>query len=116
MNDSIFIQLYLDEDVDILVGTLLEARGFTVITTRDAGQISKSDDEQLAYAIAENKTLLTHNRVDFEALAKTYFAEGKTHQGIIIATRHSPYEIIRRLLIILNNVTADEMNNQLVYI
>ena len=30
--------------------------------------------------------------------------------------RRSPYEIVRRLLIILNHVTADEMENQLRYI
>jgi len=36
--------------------------------------------------------------------------------GIIIATRNPPYEIVRRLLLILNQVTADEMQDQLRYI
>jgi hypothetical protein len=49
-------------------------------------------------------------------LAQTYFASGQTHYGIIIAVRHPPYEIVRRLLLILNQVTADEMQNQLRYI
>jgi hypothetical protein len=35
---------------------------------------------------------------------------------IIIAVRRSPYEIVRRLLAILNHVPADEMKNQLRYI
>ena len=32
------------------------------------------------------------------------------------AVRHPPYEIVRRLLLILNQVTADEMQDQLRYI
>ena len=69
-----------------------------------------------AYAVRENKILLTHNRVDFERLAQEYFATERSHNGIIIAVRNSPYEIIRRLLIVLNQVTADEMKNQVRYI
>jgi len=34
--DQIFIELYLDEDVDVLVSRKLEAHGFSVLTTRDA--------------------------------------------------------------------------------
>jgi len=36
--------------------------------------------------------------------------------GIIIAVRRPPYEIVRRLSLILNQVTADEIQNQLRYI
>ena len=50
---KLFIELYLDEDVDALVADLVRARGFTATTTRDAGNLNKDDDEQLAYA-AEN--------------------------------------------------------------
>ena len=30
--NTLFIELYLDEDVDVLVATLLGARGFTALT------------------------------------------------------------------------------------
>lgn len=113
---NLFIELYLDEDVSVLVADLVRARGFITSTTRAAGQLHASDADQLAYAVSQHQTLLTHNRADFEALAQTYFATGQTHYGIIIAVRHSPYEIVRRLLLILNQVTADEMHNQLRYI
>jgi hypothetical protein len=112
----IFIEPYLDEDVSILVDDLVRARGFTTLTTREAGQLHASDAAQLAYAASQRKTLLAHNRADFEALAQAYCATGQTHSGIIIAVRHPPYEIVRRLLLILNHVTADEMQNQLRYI
>jgi predicted nuclease of predicted toxin-antitoxin system len=112
----LFIELYLDEDVDVLVADLLRARGFQAIATQQAGQVGKNDVEQLAYAVSHQKTLLTHNRTHVEALAQQYFDAGQTHYGIIIAVRRSPYEIVRRLLTILNQVTADEMKNQLRYI
>jgi hypothetical protein len=41
----LFIELYLDEDVDVLVAELLRAYGFVAITARDAGQRQKSDAE-----------------------------------------------------------------------
>ena len=113
---SRFIELYLDEDVNVLVADLIRARGFTAITTREAGQLQNSDASQLAYAVGQRKTFLTHNRTDFELLAEGYSAAGKTHYGIIIAVRHPPHEIVRRLLRILNRVTADEMQDRLRYI
>jgi hypothetical protein len=70
----------------------------------------------LAYAVSQQWTLLTHNCVHFEALAQQYFAAGQTHYGIIIAVRRPPDELARRLLTILNHVTAEEMENQLRYI
>jgi hypothetical protein len=112
----LFIELYLDEDVDVLVGDLVGARGFKVITTQEAGRKGQSDDEQLSYVASQQYTLLTHNRADFEELAQEYFAAGKTHYGIIIAVRRPAHDLAQRLLVILNHVTADEMENQVRYI
>lgn len=114
--NQLFIALYLDEDVDVLIADLLHVRGFAALTARDAGQLHKSDAEQLAYAVSQHKALLTHNRADFEALAQTYFAAGQPHYGIIIAVRRLPHAIVHRLLHILNHVTADEMQDQVRYI
>jgi len=114
--NRLFIELYLDEDVDVLVADLVRARGFKAVTTQEAGRKRRDDDEQLGFAASRQSTLLTHNRVDFEALAQRYFTEGKTHSGIIIATRRDPYEIAKRLLVILNHVTADEMTDQIRYV
>ena len=112
----LFIELYLDEDVDVLIAQLIRARGFVVVTTQEAGQLGNTDAEQLAYAVSQHTTLLTHNRVDFEALAQTCVAAGQPHDGIIVAVRRPPRDIAQRLLRILNGVTAEEMYNQVRYI
>jgi predicted nuclease of predicted toxin-antitoxin system len=113
---SLFICLYLDEDVNVLIADLLRARGFDVITARDAGQLHATDAEQLAYAISQLRTLVTHNRTDFEELVQSYFDSGQTHYGVIFAVRRPPQEIAQRLLAILNQIASDEMQNQVRYI
>lgn len=112
----LFIELYLDEDVDVLVAELLWGRGFDVLTTRKADCLGESDEDQLALAVSHGRALVTHNRADFEELAQKYIMTEREHYGIILATRRQPYEIVRRLPKILNHLTADEMRNQLRYI
>jgi hypothetical protein len=112
----LFCELYLDEDVSVLVADLLRARGFSATRTLEAGKRGRSDALQLSFAVSQQKALLTHNRLDFEHLARQYFAAGETHYGIIIAVRRPPPELTQRLLPILNRITSDEMQNQLIYI
>jgi hypothetical protein len=46
----VFISFYLDEDVSVLLlADLLRARGFEATTAQEAGQLGKTDEEQLAY-------------------------------------------------------------------
>jgi hypothetical protein len=92
------------------------ARGFRAATARDAGQLSKPDSEQLAYAVEQGLCVVTHNREDFEELHLQYIAANRDYAGIIIALRRRPYQIAVRLVQLLNRITADEMRNQLLYI
>lgn len=113
---KLFAEVYLDEDVSVLIATLLQARGFKVTTTRDEGKLSEDDLDQLAHAASIGHCLVTHNRVHFEQLHQEYLAGGNQHFGIIIAVRRSPYEVARRLVVLLNILTADEFENQLFYV
>jgi len=40
---DLFIKLYLDEDVDVLIADLMRARGFVATTMQEAGQVHASD-------------------------------------------------------------------------
>jgi hypothetical protein len=107
----LFIDLYLDEDVSVLLSELLKSRGFGSTTTRDAAMLGRSDNEQLENAATRESTLFTHNRVHFEELHAEYLQMGKEHYGIIIARRDDEHSVLQRLLRILNHVSADEMKN-----
>lgn len=112
----LFVSLYLDEDVSALVARLVRARGFDVLATLEADRIGQGDAEQLAFAAEQKRALVTHNRVDFEELAKQYLSQQKRHSGIIMAVRRQPYELARRLLAVLNRFTADEMDDRVLCI
>jgi hypothetical protein len=113
---KLFAEVYLDEDVSVLIATLLQARGFKATTARGEGKLSEDDPGQLAHAASIGHCLVTHNRVHFEQLHEEYLASGNRHFGIIIAARRSPSEVARRLAVLLNTLTADELENQLFYI
>lgn len=61
----LFIELYLDEDVDVLVAALARAHGFAAVTAQTAGRKGEGNDEQLAYAVSQQRAFLTHNRDHF---------------------------------------------------
>src|SRR5947209_6873256 len=113
---ELFARLYLDEDVDVLLATLVRARGFDAVTTVGAGNVGRGDAEQLGFAATAERVLITHNRVDFESLAVEWLIAGHHHAGIIISVRRTTYEVARRLLLLLNQVTADEFVDQVRYI
>ena len=113
---DIFIKVYLDEDVNVLIGELIRRKNFKSLTVSEAGRKGKSDAEQLNYATQNGYAILTHNRIDFEELAQEYFANDKTHHGIIVAVRRPIHEVAERLFDLLNDFTADEMINQIIYI
>lgn len=113
----LYLPLYFDEDVSSGIVENLRMRGFDVLSARDRAMLSRTDDEQLAFAIEQRRALVTHNRADFEWLRRRCLENGQLHHGIIIARRRRDDEIVvARLLQLLNSVTAEEMQNQLRYL
>jgi predicted nuclease of predicted toxin-antitoxin system len=113
---ELFIKVYLDEDVNVLIAELVRLQKFKSLTASEAGRKGKMDAEQLEYAAQNGYAILTHNRTDYKELARDYFAAGKTHRGIIIAVRRPTHKVAEPLLELLNDFTADEMTNQIIYI
>jgi Domain of unknown function (DUF5615) len=107
--------LYFDEDVSVVLAAMLRARGFPVTTTRDAGYLGRTDEQQLHAASDANQILVTHNRADFERLHREWLEAGRRHAGIIIARRRQPGELTVRLGRLLGRLTADDFTNQLFY-
>lgn len=113
---SLYIHLYFDEDVSAGVVDNLRTRGFDVLSSRNAGTLGKTDDEQMLYAVSLRRAIVTHNRVDFEIQHGKFLEQGLKHYGLIIAKRRRDVEVVAKLLALLDTVTAEEMENQLRYI
>lgn len=111
-----FVKTYLDENISFVVAAILRSRGFEVVTAQEAGNKGLSDDEQLNFAASQKMAILTHDRNDYEELAKEYFEAGRIHYGIIIAPVRSPQIVAERLSSYYQRFTADEMTNQIIYI
>ena len=112
----LFAELYLDEDVSVRIAEILRGHGYDVHTAREEGMLGTTDAEQLAFSADQGLVLVTHNRTDFEELAVQYFEEDRTHGGIICAVRRPPGECARHLMVLLNDRTAEDVENQLLYV
>jgi hypothetical protein len=112
-SESLFIRLYLDEDVHGRVALALRLRNFDAISVHETRAWGLSDEEQLAYAAAQGRAIFTFNTVDYLQLHLDWLEQNRSHSGIIVSDRLSLSETIRRLLVLLNRVTADEIHNEI---
>lgn len=113
------LALYFDEDsMDQALLLALRARGVDVISAADAGMLGVSDLEQLGYATSQKRVLFSFNRGDFYRLHSQFLAEGKNHQGIILAKqqRYSIGQQLRQILELLNSKSEAEMVNNVVFL
>ncbi len=110
------ITIYCDEDIDVLVKPLLEAKGFQVRTTLDEKMLGASDRQQIDHAIKKGYLFLTHNRVHYERIYAELVAEAKDHHGIIIAARKNVYELARRISRVVSQFTKESIKNHMLYL
>jgi len=74
-----------------------------------------SDSDQLAFATSQRRALLTFNVKDFVSLAQRYSIIGKHHSGIIVSDHLSFRDLLRRILVLLNQ-TQDDITDQLLWL
>ncbi len=108
----LYIALYTDEDVHGEIAPQIRARGYDALSAFEADKTGIEDEEQLKFAVAQGRTILTHNMGDFEHLHKLYREKNKEHFGIIVAPQWEIGVIIKRVLNMLDQVDADQMRNQ----
>ena len=115
----LFVALYTDEDVTADLAPALRLRGYRAQSTAEAGNAEMSDEAQLTYAAEQGMAILTYNARHFIVLAHTWSLVGREHAGMIISEQCSQRqfgELLRRILRLLNNLTADEMHNRVVFL
>jgi len=106
------IKFYLDEHIPNAVARGLRRRGVEVLTVQDAGRSGLSDPEQLAFALSEQRMLITMDS-DFLILA----SQGVTHAGIAYASpTRSIGELIGSAMLLYDVLTPDDMKNHVEFL
>lgn len=108
-------RVYLDEDVSVLLAELLRSRSVDAVTARDEKMLGKSDEEHFQYACTHQRTIITHNRVDFEHLYSSAVEKSIHNYGIICLSRkRDVFETSRRIILLL--AKEKDIENQFWYL
>ena len=105
--------LFLDEDVHGVLAEALRKRGYDATHVIDQRRRGVSDENQLVFATAGARCLMTFNVGDFVQLHNRWIAEGREHAGIIVARQLPVGETLRRLLVLLQMEDAESMRGQI---
>jgi predicted nuclease of predicted toxin-antitoxin system len=117
--EALFVRLYFDRHIMIRLAIDLRGHGYDVLTTEEAGKDTVSDEEQLAFATAENRAILTFNIRDFAPLHEAWQAAQRPHAGIIVSQQLGSRQygvLLPRMLRLLNHFTAEEMLSNFVHL
>ena len=114
--ERLYIALYLDENVDERLAPALRRYGYDVLTTTEAGRKGSRDDDQLRYAAAQRRALLSHNIADFARMAEQWRAREIEHWGIFLTREVGFRSLLQRVLKVLDHYGADEVKNRVVFL
>lgn len=107
------LRFFFDQHVFGAVAGGLRQHGIDVLTAQDAGRCGLSDPEQLAFATAQARVMVTFDS-DYLALHQA----GVDHAGIAWcpATKHSIGRLIQALLLLHGVLDQDAMRNHVEYL
>lgn len=107
------LKLYLNENISWRIAKSLREYGYDVISSHDAEMDQADDPTQFAFAVEQRRAVVTNNFRDFIALDEAYAAQGKSHYGIIFTIKYPMHLLIRRLRIVLESASQEDMMNQI---
>ena len=83
-------RFYADEQFPFQVVELLRNVGHDVLTVKEAGNANQRipDDQVLAFAVGQERSILTINRIDFIRLHQ----RNNQHFGIVVCTNNRNWE------------------------
>jgi len=107
------IRFHLDEHIHPAIAAGLTSHGIDVTTTAEAGLLHATDEQHLAWALAEHRVIVTH---DDDFLVR--HAEGCNHAGIAYCHqgKHSIGELLQMLLLLHACFDADDMNQHVEFL
>ncbi|MCR4318480.1 MAG: DUF5615 family PIN-like protein [Planctomycetes bacterium] len=103
------IKLYLDEDVHKKIAVALRVLGYDVVSAHELKNWGLSDEEQIEFAISEQRAIFTFNVGDFDRLHREYLKRGEEHFGILLSKQLPAWETQKRLTAFLYRNKADDV-------
>jgi uncharacterized protein with PIN domain len=107
------IKLLIDEDTHLALAEALRSRGYDTVHVCDVERRGKEDNEQLEFAVANERTVLTFNVGDFVRLHVEYVESEHEHFGIILSSQKPIGPLLREMLAFLQSHSAEEIHNRL---
>ena len=105
-------KLYLDENIHGSLLAQLRRRGIDVVAPMEVDMLAKSDEQQLAYAAANQRAILTFNVRHFERVHADFLMAGHEHWGVLLSTEEHVGVLVHRLLRLVNTLSAEDLKNQ----
>jgi hypothetical protein len=113
------IRFFFDQHIANAVANGLRRHGIDVLTAHEAGRCGLPDDEQLRFATAEGRVLVTYD-ADYLVLAADFLSRSETFAGVAFAQpdkyAHHIGRLIQALLLLHGVMTADEMMNHVEFL
>ena len=107
------IRLFIDEDVWLGLAAALRERGFDAIHVYEVARDSLNDREQIAFAVQQQRAILTHNKRHYIPFVAEYYWAGKVHHGILVIAQLPRGELLRRVETFLQQHQANQVKNQI---
>ena len=107
------LKLYLNENLSWRIARALREYGYDVISSHEAGMNEEEDPPQFAFAVEQERAVVTNNFADFIALHDEYLKSNTTYYGPILTTKCPISVLARRLRTLLGCVSRDQMVNQI---
>jgi hypothetical protein len=111
------LRLASDADVhgDIIRGLRTRAPTIDLVRVQDALPEGTPDDQVLAWAVAENRVLITNDRNSMVGVAYAFASSGKPMTGVIATTRAQSIGMaIDDILLIAEFLSEEEIKTQVV--
>ena len=107
------IRYHLDESVRTVLAVGLRSHGVDVTTTAEAALLGAGDEDHIAYALAQQRVIVTHDD-DFFVLA----SRGVKHAGVCYChqQKHTVGRLLQMLLLVHQCCTADQMRGHVEFL
>jgi predicted nuclease of predicted toxin-antitoxin system len=84
------MRFYLDENLSPRIAVIGREQGLEITSWQESGLAGKTDAEQLAFAAAEGRCLVTLDYRDFRALSRRGRIAGLPHAGVLYLKENFP--------------------------